>query len=68
MNYYLDSTSTSTLEFGTYEYPFKHLIYPFRELFNYFIGDSNVTVILYIKYGTTNILYSGSNPIVITKI
>ena len=61
----MDPTSTSDIELGTFQYPFKMVTFPFKELFNYYIDAPSYTATIYIKEGTTNTIYTVLDPIII---
>jgi hypothetical protein len=63
--YYVDTSSLSQIELGTFEYPFKKLVMPFRELFNFYIDEPSYSAVINIKENTTTMLYSIVEPLMI---
>lgn len=65
--YYVDSNSSSQIELGTYEYPFKNMDSPPKEIFNYmYEKQTNFTV--YHKRGLTYKMYYGIMPIIALNV
>jgi hypothetical protein len=65
--YYVDSASTSHIELGTVEYPFKNIDPPAKEIFN-FMYETETDVTVYVKRGTSMKLYYGIQPIILLNI
>ena len=66
-DYYVDSSSISLVELGTYSYPYKSIGLVFVELMNYH-SHSNRTINVYLKEGTTNELQIAKNYIINTTL
>ena len=65
--YYIDPNSTSHMELGTLEYPFKNMDSPAKEIFNFmYERETNFTV--YHKRGTSMKHYYGIMPITVVNV
>ncbi|CDW85403.1 UNKNOWN [Stylonychia lemnae] len=65
--YFIDPNSTLIFEFGTYDYPFKNMDSPAKEIFNFmYERDTDFTV--FHKRGTSMKHYYGIMPIIIVNI
>jgi hypothetical protein len=65
--YYIDPNSTSHIELGTFEYPFKNMDSPAKEIFNFmFEKETNFTV--YHRRGTFMKHYYGIMPITVVNV
>ena len=69
LEYYVDSSSTSSIELGTINYPFKHIYAPAKELFNLFSGSvaEQIKATIYIKSGTYSYLFTEQEYILFLK-
>ena len=56
--FFIDSTSTSSVELGTMEHPYKSMDAPLHEIYGFFSGRTDVNFTLLIREGTTAILHS----------
>eukprot|EP00347_Sterkiella_histriomuscorum_P014519 403360570 len=65
--YYVDPNSTSHIEFGTFEYPFKNLDPPVKEVFN-FMYEKQTNYTVYHKRGTSMKMYYAIMPLTILNI
>lgn len=65
--YYINPNSTSHIELGTYEYPFKNIDTPAKEIFN-FMYETQTTFTVYHLRGTSMKHYYGIMPIIILNI
>ena len=65
--YFVDPTSVSQIELGTFEYPFKNMDPPAKEIFN-FMFDKDTQFTVYHKRGITLKLYYGVMPIVMVNV
>ena len=62
-NYYVDPTSTSVIELGTLQYPFKSLGFVFVELLNFHANTAR-TINVYLKENTQNYVDLSFNYII----
>ena len=65
--YWINPNSSSQFELGTYEYPFKNMDSPAKEIFN-FMYDLETNFTVYHARGTTYKLYYGIMPIIILNL
>lgn len=65
--YYVDPSSPSHIELGTFEYPFKNIDPPAKEIFN-FMYEAETDFTVYHKRGTTMKTYYGLMPLIILNI
>eukprot|EP00347_Sterkiella_histriomuscorum_P017693 403348360 len=65
--YYVDPNSTSHIELGTFEYPFKNMDPPVKEIFN-FMHERETYYTVYHKRGTSMKMYYGIMPLIILNI
>jgi len=59
LDYYVDSSSTNTIELGTEEYPFKSIMLPFVEILNIH-SHSSRSITINLMESTRNILHEHS--------
>ena len=65
--YYVNPNSTSHIELGTVEYPFKNMDPPVKEIFN-FMYDLDTDYTVFHMRGTSLKMYYGLMPIIILNI
>jgi hypothetical protein len=65
--YYINPNSTSHLELGTFDYPFKNMDSPAKEIFN-FMYDKETNFTVYHQRGTSMKHYYGVMPIIIVNV
>lgn len=65
--YYVNPGSTSYLELGTLEFPFKNFDSPAKEVFNFMYSSDTVTT-TYVMRGTSMFIYYGLMPIIYLNI
>lgn len=65
--YYVDPNSTSHIEQGTYDYPFKNMDSPAKEIFNFMYEGATVFTV-YHRRGTSMKHYYGIMPIIIVNV
>ena len=63
----MDPNSTAIFEFGTYDYPFKNMDSPPKEIFN-FMYEKDTDYTVFHKRGTSMKHYYGVMPIIILNI
>ena len=64
--FYINSESEESIELGTYDYPYKDLVWPFREVYNYHFTHQNYEILIAEK--SDNYLYTAHQPIVIASV
>lgn len=62
--FYVDPTSTSPIELGTIEYPFKYIVAPFREMLNFYHDDSTYNATILLKESTSSTVVELIEPLV----
>lgn len=62
--YYVNPNSTAYLELGTYEYPFKNMDSPAKEVFNFMYERETVLTVYHLR-GTSMKHYYGVMPIIL---
>jgi hypothetical protein len=65
--YYVNPNSTSHLELGTFDFPFKNMDSPAKEIFN-FMHDKETSFTVYHHRGTSMKHYYGVMPIIIVNV
>jgi hypothetical protein len=65
--YYINPNSSSALELGTFEYPFKNIDSPAKEIFNFMYEKSTVFTVFH-RMGTSMKHYYGIMPIIILNV
>jgi hypothetical protein len=58
----VDSTSTSIIELGTFEYPFLNAASAFIELFNFYNENPAYEATVFLREGTISKIYSSIQP------
>lgn len=65
--YYVNPNSTSHIELGTFEYPFKNMDSPVKEIFNFMYENTTMYTVYHFR-GTSMYQYYGIMPIIILGV